>query len=61
MILTTATTERCPECGLPLIECNAMAIARLEAETYMREHGYTGLQAREAATRLILHPKRGSN
>ena len=42
-------------------ECNARAMAQRTAFRYLRENGYTGLQAREAANRLILHPERGSN
>lgn len=51
--------ERCEECGLPLVECNAVSIARGEAEQYLHRHGYAGLQAREAAWRLIPGPRRG--
>ncbi len=51
--------ERCQECGLPLVECSALSIARSEVREYLRERGYTGLQAKEVSERLILHPKRG--
>lgn len=44
-----------------MVECSALSLARLEVETYLRERGgYTGLQAREASNRLILHPDRGT-
>lgn len=49
----------CNECGLPIVECNAITIGRAAAEQYMRERGYGGLQAREAGQRLI--PERRSS
>lgn len=36
-------------------ECNALTIGRKEAEYFLRERGYGGLQAREVASRLIPH------
>lgn len=48
----------CPECGLPMVECSGLSVARSELREYLREHGYTGLQAREAADRLIPDSKR---
>lgn len=50
--------ERCQECGLPLVECSALSVARSEVREYLRERGYTGLQAKEAADRLIPDSKR---
>lgn len=50
--------ERCKECGLPLIECSALAVARAEVREYLRERGYSGLEAKDTSERLIIHPKR---
>lgn len=48
----------CPECGLPLVECNALAVARREAESYLRMNDYRPSDARHAAERLVPHPKK---
>lgn len=48
----------CPECGLPGIECNAIAIGRRAAERYLVQNGYGRLDARRASDRLVVHPKR---
>lgn len=39
--------ERCEECGLPTIECGAIAAGRLTTEQWMRNQGYPGLKARK--------------
>jgi hypothetical protein len=54
-----APVTRCEECGLPMVECSSLAMARRTAFRYLRERGYTGIEAREASDRLILHPARG--
>jgi len=48
-----ATTDRCQDCGLPLVECSALTVARLEAAEYLRRRGYTPREARERAAALI--------
>ena len=44
---------RCEECGLPMVECSAVSVARSEVEAYLRERGYEWQEARSAAARLI--------
>lgn len=48
----------CAECGLPIVECNAIALGRRAAERYLVQNGYGRLQARQAFDRLVVHPKR---
>lgn len=43
----------CKECGLPLVECNALTLGRNAAVQYLRDNGYGGLRARLAGIRLI--------
>lgn len=49
--------EICDECGLPLVECSALTIARSACESYLRDHGYAGLKARDRAAELVKDPK----
>lgn len=49
---------QCEECGLPMVECSAVSVARSEVETYLRERGYEGREARSAAARLIPDAKK---
>jgi hypothetical protein len=51
-------SQRCDQCGLPLVECNAVTLARKHAEEYLRENGYTGLEARVRSEALIPEPRR---
>lgn len=46
-------TDLCNHCGLPLVECSAVAIVRREMETYLRDHGYSGVRARERSYELV--------
>lgn len=48
----------CEQCGLPMVECSGLAVARSELRQYLRDHGYGGRQALDAAARLIPEPKR---
>lgn len=56
--MATLAARACDQCGLPLIECSGLSVARSELREFLREHGYTGLQARDTADRLIPEPKR---
>jgi hypothetical protein len=44
---------KCPECGLPIVECNAQAIGCEAAQNYLIENGYQHPAAKEAAERLV--------
>lgn len=48
------SVQICEECGLPILECNALAAARRSVEQDLRRDGYRPLEARAAANRLIL-------
>lgn len=56
--MATRSEEPCEECGLPLVECSALALARLNVVQYLRDHGRPALQSRADADRLIPHVKR---
>lgn len=58
--MTELDGSSCPECGLPIVECSALAIARNKVNEYLRLHGYSGLDAWAAAARLISVPKVGT-
>jgi hypothetical protein len=46
--------QRCAECGLPIPECSAMAMARVALEKYLMDfEGYSAADAKEARRRLI--------
>lgn len=48
-----AEIARCGDCGLPLVECSALAVARYRCETYLKDAGYDGFRARTRAAELI--------
>lgn len=45
----------CAECGLPIVECNAAAIARERAEEWLVLNGYDAADARSRASALVPH------
>lgn len=47
----------CEECGLPMVECSAIASARRRCEEYLREAGYAPLLARQKSEILVPDPK----
>ena len=51
----------CEHCGIPIHECSALALARLEAIKFLRMEGYSSIQARETVKRLIPEIKRGEH
>lgn len=46
-------SQNCPECGLHVRECSALAKARMAAEEWLRDGGISFLEARAAVARLI--------
>lgn len=52
--------EICPQCGLPVPECDALAIARGVALRYLREYEGYGEDHAEAAVERLL-PRNGTD
>ena len=52
----TEAVERCEQCGLPIVECSALAIGRMEIEKWLRDEGYSPLRAKERAAALTCTP-----
>jgi len=53
----TPSREKCDECGLPIVECSALAQGRFEVESFLKSKGYGSLDARDRALELIPDPK----